>query len=278
MEKNLKIDRFAGLDISSAKLSLISGPCVLEDEGMAVDIAGYVAEICSDLAIPYIFKASFLKDNRTTHTSYMGPGLEQGLAMLQKVKEQVGVPVLSDVHCQHQVETAAEVLDVLQIPAYLSKQTSLALACGRSGRAVNIKKGQFMAPDDVAVPLNKVLSAGGSEVLITERGTCFGYKDLVFDPRNLLRLRKFGYPIAADITHMVRIPGFTSTDPIGGLSEYVAPLARSAVALGCDFLFLEVHPQPGEALCDAQSMLSLQELRPLLEDCQQIAEVAERRD
>jgi len=274
----LKIDKFAGLDISSAKLCLIAGPCVLEDEGQAIDIAGTVKEICRKLFIPYIFKASYLKDNRTTHTSYQGPGLEKGLAILQKVKAQAGVPVLSDVHCEHQVEKAGEVLDVLQIPAYLSKQTSLALACGRSGKAINIKKGQFMSADDIAIPLDKVLSAGGKEIMLTERGITFGYKDIVLDLRNLLRLREFGYPVAADITHMVRIPGYTSTDPKGGLSAYILPLARAAVACGCDFLFLEVHPDPQKALCDAESMLNLNLLEQLLQDCLEIAEIAGRRD
>jgi 2-dehydro-3-deoxyphosphooctonate aldolase (KDO 8-P synthase) len=274
----LKIDKFAGLDISGAKLSLIAGPCVLEEEGLVIDIAGKVKEICQRLSIPYIFKASYLKDNRTTHTSYQGPGLDEGLAMLKKVKEQVGVPVLSDVHCEHQVEKASKVLDVLQIPAYLSKQTSLALACGRSGKAINIKKGQFMSPDDISIPLEKVLSAGAREIILTERGVIFGYKDIVLDLRNLLRLKEFGYPVVADITHILRIPGYTSTDPKGGLAGYILPLARAAVACGCDFLFLEVHPQPQKALCDAESMLNLKLLEQLLQECLEIAEIARRGD
>ncbi|OQX91232.1 MAG: 3-deoxy-8-phosphooctulonate synthase [Candidatus Coatesbacteria bacterium 4484_99] len=273
MRDKLNIMNFS---LDGAPFGLIAGPCVIESEELALNTCEKIKNITSKLNIPFIYKSSYLKDNRTSHESYRGPGLKEGLKILNKVKCEFDVPVLSDVHCEHQVCEASDVLDVLQIPAYLSKQTALALACGESGCAINIKKGQFMSPDDIYIPIRKVESTGNKRIMVTERGTVFGYKDLVFDIRNLYWLKETGYPVVCDITHIVRIPGYTSTDPKGGLSFMVKPLTRAAIAFGCDILFLEVHPDPPSALCDAQSMLKLSELYELLRVCIDIVDAVKR--
>ncbi|MGQ9705655.1 MAG: 3-deoxy-8-phosphooctulonate synthase [bacterium] len=270
MNDNLKID---GFSLGDVPLGLIAGPCVIETEKIALEVAEKVKKITEKLGIPYIYKSSYLKDNRTSIDLYQGPGLEDGLKILEKVKHEFEIPVLSDVHCEHHVDMASPILDVLQIPAYLSKQTSLAVACGKSGRAVNIKKGQFMAPDDIYIPIKKIESTGNHKIMVTERGTVFGYKDIIFDIRNLYYLKKTGYPVVCDITHIVRIPGYTSTDPKGGISFMVKQLSRSAIAFGCDILFLEVHPDPPSALCDAQSMLKLSDLEEILKQCIDIKKI-----
>jgi 2-dehydro-3-deoxyphosphooctonate aldolase (KDO 8-P synthase) len=270
MKDNLEID---GFSLERAPFGLIAGPCVIETEKIALDTAEKVKKITTKLGIPYIYKSSYLKDNRSSADTYQGPGLDEGLKILEKVKNEFDIPVLSDVHCEHHVEKASQVLDVLQIPAYLSKQTSLAIVCGESGKAINIKKGQFMAPDDIYIPIKKVESTGNHRIMVTERGTIFGYKDLVFDLRNLYWLKKTGYPVVCDITHIVRIPGYTSIDPKGGISFMVRQLSRSAIAFGCDILFLEVHPDPQSALCDAQSMLKLSDLEEILKQCIDIKRV-----
>jgi len=270
MKDNLEIN---GFSLENAPFGLISGPCVIETEKIALEVAENVKEITNKLGIPYIYKSSYLKDNRSSANAYQGPGLDEGLKMLERIKREFDIPVLSDVHCEHHVYVASDVLDVLQIPAYLSKQTSLATACGKSGKAINIKKGQFMAPEDIYIPIRKIESTGNHRIMVTERGTVFGYKDIVFDIRNLYWLKKTNYPVVCDITHIVRIPGYTSTDPKGGLSFMVKQLSRSAIAFGCDMLFLEVHPDPPSALCDAQSMLKLSELEDVLKQCIEIKNV-----
>ncbi|MFH1681241.1 MAG: 3-deoxy-8-phosphooctulonate synthase [Candidatus Eisenbacteria bacterium] len=245
-------------------LSLIAGPCVIESEDLTLRTAEAVRKVTERLGIPFVFKASYRKDNRSSVEYYEGPGLEAGLAVLERVKREVGVPVLSDVHTPAQVGPAAEVLDVLQIPAYLSQQTELLLAAARTGKAINIKKGQFVAPEDLVHSVRKVESTGNRSILLTERGTCFGYRTLVVDMRSLAILRGHGYPAVFDVTHSVRVYGKPSADPSGGTPEHIPLLARAGVAAGCDALFIETHPEPARALCDAASMLPLARLEPLL--------------
>jgi len=256
-----------GVTVGGGEFSLLGGPCVIETEELAVAVAREAAAVCARLGVPYVYKSSYLKDNRTTHDSYQGPGLERGLAILARVRAETGVPVLADVHTPAEVGPAAAVLDCLQLPAYLSKQTQLALALGETGKPINVKKGQFLTPDQIAVPLRKIEATGNHQLLVTERGTVFGYGDIVFDPRALVTLRRFGYPVFFDVTHVIRFPGATSDDPAGGARDYIFPLARAAVAAGVDGLFLEFHPEPEKAACDAASMLPLGRLAALLEQC-----------
>ncbi|UCE26207.1 MAG: 3-deoxy-8-phosphooctulonate synthase [Candidatus Coatesbacteria bacterium] len=258
--------------LGDGRFCVIGGPCVIEDALIAVEMAHLGREVCAELGLPYIYKSSYAKDNRTRHDTYRGPGLEKGLGILSRVREETGVPVLSDVHGLAEVNSAAETLDVLQLPAYLSKQTALTLALGETGKPINVKKGQFLTPDQVKIPIDKIKATGNCNILLTERGTAFGYGDLVFDPRSLLRIREFGYPVFFDVTHVVRIPGHTSDDPAGGLRGYIFPLARAAAALGCDGLFVEFHPRPEKGLCDAVSMLPADRLKALLTQCVEIHE------
>ena len=245
-------------------LVLIAGPCVLEGEEIAIEIASQLKEVCGELKIPLIFKASYEKDNRGSEKSYKGPGLEEGLRILGKVKERLGIPVLSDVHRMEDVDQAKEVLDIIQIPAFLCQQTSLLLKVGEAGRAVNIKKGQFVAPENMAGAVKKIHSTGNLRVLLTERGTCFGYNKLVSDFCSIPILQEIGCPVIFDATHVVRNYGIPSEDPRGGSPQYVPHLSRAAVAVGCNGLFLETHPRPSQALCDASSMIPLNEMGKLL--------------
>ncbi len=245
-------------------LVLIAGPCVLEGEAMALEIAKKLKEICGALKIPLIFKASYEKDNRGSEKSYKGPGLEEGLRTLARVKEKVGIPVLSDVHRMEDVDRAKDVLDIIQIPAFLCQQTSLLLKVGKAGRVVNIKKGQFVAPESMAGAVKKIHSAGNHQVLLTERGTCFGYNKLISDFCSIPILQEVGCPVIFDATHVIRNYGIPSEDPRGGSPQYVPHLSRAAVAVGCNGLFLETHPQPSQALCDASSMIPLDEMETLL--------------
>jgi 2-dehydro-3-deoxyphosphooctonate aldolase (KDO 8-P synthase) len=245
-------------------LVLISGPCVLEDEAVTMEIARGLKELCRSLDIPLIFKASYEKDNRGSEKSYKGPGLEKGLRVLSRVKEEMDIPVLSDVHRMEDVDRAKEVLDVIQIPAFLCQQTSLLLKVGETGRVVNIKKGQFMAPENMAGAVKKIYSTGNRQVLLTERGTCFGYNKLISDFCSIPILQEMGCPVIFDATHVIRNYGIPSEDPKGGSPQYVPHLSRAAVAVGCNGLFLETHPRPSQALCDASSMISLDEMENLL--------------
>ncbi len=245
-------------------LVLIAGPCVAEGETLALEIAKQLKELCGTLKIPFIFKASYEKDNRGSEKSYIGPGLEEGLKILSKVKEKVGVPVLSDVHRMEDVDRAKEVLDIIQIPAFLCQQTSLLLKVGEAGRVVNIKKGQFVAPENMAGAVKKIYSTGNRQVLLTERGTCFGYNKLISDFCSIPLMQEIGCPVIFDATHVVRNYGIPSEDPRGGSPQYVPHLSRAAVAVGCNGLFLETHPEPSRALCDASSMIPLNEMEGLL--------------
>ena len=246
-----------------APLVFIGGPCVIESEAHALKMARALAEICRPLGVPYIFKSSFDKANRSSGTSYRGPGLQEGLRVLRMVKAAIGVPVLSDIHEPGQAEPAAEVLDVLQIPAFLCRQTDLLTAAGRTGRTVNIKKGQFLAPWDIGHAIDKVRAAGNERILVTERGSTLGYGNLVVDFRSLVIMRRFGFPVVMDATHAVQLPGGKG-DRSGGEAEFIPHLARAAAAVGIDALFCEVHDDPAAARSDGPNALPLDRVEALL--------------
>ena len=254
-------------------MALIAGPCVIESEQIVLRTAEAVQKIAGRLGMPFIFKSSFMKDNRSTSTSYQGPGLEEGLRILQKVKDELGVPVLSDIHNEQQAVAAAEVLDVLQIPAYLCMQTSLTVAAARTGRAINVKKGQFLDPHDMKHVIGKIEHEGNHRILLTDRGTFFGYHNLVIDMRSLPIMRNLGYPVVIDPTHAIRVYGVPSSDPKGGNPQFVPALTRAAVAAGCEAVFIETHPNCAEALCDAASMWPLQKLENLLVQIKRLDEM-----
>jgi len=256
-------------------LALIAGPCVLEGYERSVKIGRAIKDIASRLGVPYIFKASFDKANRSSYASFRGPGLTEGLAILKQIKEELGVPVVSDIHCTTQVETAAEVLDILQIPAFLSRQTDLVYAAARTGKAVNVKKGQFLAPNDMKNVIHKMREAGNENILLTERGASFGYNNLVVDMRGLAIMRSFVYPVVFDATHSVQLPGGAGTSS-AGQREFVTYLTRAAVAVGVDALFMEVHDNPPEALCDGPNMLYIDQLEDLLNDVLAIDNIIRR--
>jgi 2-dehydro-3-deoxyphosphooctonate aldolase (KDO 8-P synthase) len=244
-------------------LLLLAGPCVLESGELAWDIAREMKAICARLGISYVFKASFDKANRTSLDSFRGPGLENGLRQLGRIRAEVGVPVVSDVHESGQVEMAADLLDIIQIPAFLCRQTDLLVAAARSGATVNLKKGQFVAPWDMQHAVGKIRAAGCERLLLTERGVSFGYNNLVVDIRSLPILRGFGCPVIFDATHSVQLPGGAGASS-GGQREFVPVLARAAMAAGIDGLFMEVHPDPDKALCDGPNSWPLDQVEPLL--------------
>lgn len=250
-------------------LVLIAGPCVIESESSCLSAAKKIKEIAQAQGVPFIFKSSFDKANRLSISSYRGPGLKKGLLILKKVKDRLGVPVLSDVHCAKDMAAAAQVLDIIQIPAFLCRQTDIVLAAAATGKVVNIKKGQFLAPWDILPIIKKVESTGNKKILITERGVSFGYNNLVTDFRSLKIIRDFGYPVIYDATHSVQLPGGKGTCS-GGQSEFVAGLSRAAVAFGCDGLFLEVHNDPKNAPCDGANMINFKELEGLLKQIKKI--------
>ena len=250
-------------------LALIAGPCVIEDESHLLGVGERLQELCGGIGIPLILKASFDKANRSSHMSYRGPGLTEGLRILARVKGKLGLPILSDIHEASQVQAAAEVLDILQIPAFLCRQTDLLLAAGRTGKPVNVKKGQFLAPDDMGNVVEKIRSTGNDQILLTERGTTFGYHNLVVDMRGLSIMRALGVPVIFDATHSIQLPGGAGTAS-SGQREFVASLTRAAVAAGCDGLFLEVHPDPDHAPSDGPNMLPLAALPSLLSEVTRI--------
>jgi 2-dehydro-3-deoxyphosphooctonate aldolase (KDO 8-P synthase) len=250
-------------------LVLIAGPCVIESEALCLSVAKEIKEISKSLSIPFIFKASFDKANRTSVDSFRGPGLKKGLKILSKLKQKLNIPVLSDVHCKGDVKEVAGVLDIIQIPAFLCRQTDLILTAARVSKVINIKKGQFLAPWDVLAIIKKVESVGNKNILITERGVSFGYNNLVSDFRALTIIRDFGYPVVYDATHSVQLPSGMGKIS-GGQCRYVPALTRAAVAFGCDGLFLEVHPHPDKALCDGPNMIDLKQLEQLLKQVKSI--------
>jgi len=252
---------------------LIAGPCVLESEALALETAAQIAEIAHALGMPYIFKSSYDKANRSSIHSYRGPGLADGLTVLRKVRDQIRVPVLTDIHSAEDAAPAAEVVDVLQIPAFLCRQTDLLVAAANTGRVVNVKKGQFLSPWDMQNVVKKLEETGNRRILLTERGAMFGYNNLVVDMRALPVMRSFGYPVVFDATHSVQLPGGAGTKS-AGQREFIRPLACAAAAAGCDGFFMEVHPNPDAALSDGPNMVPLPQLKPLLEQVLRICQAA----
>ena len=246
-----------------APLALIAGPCVIESEAHASMIAESLAKIASSCGIPLIFKASYDKANRTSLKSFRGPGIEQGLKVLSNIKRRLGLPILTDIHEANQAAPVAEVADVLQIPAFLSRQTDLIVAAAKTGRIINLKKGQFLAPADMKHAIAKVVDSGNSQVVVTERGFSFGYNNLVVDMRAFPMLRSLGYPVIYDATHSLQLPG-AGDGVTAGQAEYIEPLASAAVAAGVDGLFVEVHDNPSRAKSDGQNALPLERVEPLL--------------
>ena len=256
-------------------LALIAGPCVIESESATLETAERLKRITADLGIPFIFKSSYDKANRSSVRSYRGPGLREGLKVLARVKRELDLPLLSDIHRFEEIAPAAEVLDVIQIPAFLSRQTDLLVEVAKTGRVVNIKKGQFLAPWDIKNAIEKAESTGNSNILITERGVSFGYNNLIVDFRSLPMMRGLGYPVVFDATHSVQLPGGAGNVSSGD-RQYVAPLTRAAVAVGVDALFMEVHACPDKALCDGPNMMSLDELPDLLRQAQEIDRIVKQ--
>jgi 2-dehydro-3-deoxyphosphooctonate aldolase (KDO 8-P synthase) len=254
-------------------LVLLAGPCVIESEKAVMGEAERLKAVCRQAGIPLVFKSSYDKANRTSLSSFRGPGIRQGLKILHRVKKTFGIPVLSDIHSAEEAKAAGEVLDCLQIPAFLCRQTDILMAAARTRKAINIKKGQFLAPWNMDEVIKKIVSSGNRKILLTERGVSFGYNNLVVDFRSLAIMRHLGYPVIFDATHSVQLPGGRGTSS-GGEKKYVAALSRAAVAFGCDGLFLEVHQRPQKALCDGPNMLSLSELPRLLEAVRHIDRIA----
>ena len=267
MEK--KIVRVGNIECGSKELFLISGPCVIEEESIMMKTAEKLKEVSEKLKIKVIYESSYQKDNRSNLSYYTGPGVTKGIALLAKVKEQFGFPVLTDIHYPSQVAEVATVVNVLQIPAYLCMQTDLMVAAAKSGKVVNIKHGQFLAPENMKHPVGKCVDSGNDQIILTERGFTFGYNDLVVDPRSFYHMNKTGYPVVFDITHSIRKYGIPSADSKGGAREFLPVLSRAGVAAGVDGVFIETHPDPEKALCDAASQLSVYELeeflKPLIE-------------
>ena len=267
MEK--KIVKVGDIECGSDQLFLISGPCVIEEESVMMNTAENLKNISEKLNIPVIYKSSFTKDNSSSLKFYHGPGLDDGLKILQKIKRDFGFPVLSDIHNPAQAEPAAEVLDVIQIPAYLCMQSEIVIRAAKTGRVINLKHGQFIAPENMIKPALKAVESGNDQIILTERGYTFGYNDLIVDPRSFYELGKIGFPVVFDITHSIRKYGIPSADPKGGARKYLPVLSRAGVAAGIDGIFVEAHPEPEKALCDAASQIcvfDLEEfLKPLIE-------------
>ncbi len=270
---NVKIGNF---EIGSGNpLVLIAGPCVLEGYERSLYIGKRAKEIAQKLGMPYVFKASFDKANRSSYEGFRGPGVKEGLAILSRIKKELNVPVISDIHTEEQAVQVAQVLDIIQIPAFLCRQTDLLYAAAKTGKVVNVKKGQFMAPKDMKNVVDKVESAGNHEIMLTERGASFGYNNLVVDMRSFPIMRSFGYPVIFDATHSVQLPGGNGTSSAGN-SEYVEYLTRAAVGAGVDGLFMEVHDNPKEALSDGPNMVCLDNLSKILEDALAIHEIVKK--
>ncbi len=265
-QKKVKV---GSIECGADQLFLISGPCVIEEESIMMKTAEKLKEVSERLNIPVIYKSSFSKDNRSSLKYYNGPGLAEGMRILAKVKEQFGFTLLTDIHYPDQAAPVAEVCDVLQIPAYLCMQTGLMVAAAQTGKVINIKHGQFLAPENMKHPVGKCVEAGNDQIILTERGYTMGYNDLIVDPRSFYHMGKLGYPVVFDVTHSIRKYGIPSADAKGGAREFLPVLSRAGVAAGVDGLFIEVHPEPEKALCDAASQLSMYQLeeflKPLME-------------
>lgn len=255
----MKIVKVRNIEIGSNQpLVLIAGPCVIESERMTFEIAAKIKETTEELQIPFIFKTSYDKANRTSINSYRGPGVKLGIKILEKIKKKLNIPVLTDVHCRTEIPFLRDVIDVIQIPAFLSRQTDLIVEAAKTRKVINVKKGQFMSPWDIKNVCEKIESTGNKKILLTERGVSFGYRDLVFDPRSVAIMQSFGYPVVVDVTHILR-PTSGEPQPV-----YIPVIAKAAVAAGCDAIFIETHPEPEKALSDRGSMLKLSLLKSLL--------------
>ncbi|HLE86439.1 MAG TPA: 3-deoxy-8-phosphooctulonate synthase [Candidatus Brocadiaceae bacterium] len=273
LSQKAKIINIRNLAIGQRQpLVFIAGPCVIETHESCLKLADRLKTIFQSKKLPFIFKASYDKANRTSVNSYRGPGVKEGLKILTDIKKRLGLPILSDVHSEEEIPIVSETLDIIQIPAFLCRQTDLILAAAKTGKPINIKKGQFLAPWDMKAVVEKVRSTGNEQILLTERGACFGYNNLVSDMRSLVIMRELGYPVIYDATHSVQLPGGQGSAS-GGERNMVMPLARAAVATGCDGLFLEVHENPEQALSDAATMLSVEALPNLLEQVLEIHRV-----
>ena len=272
IDKVKKVKITDDITIGNDKIFLIAGPCVIESEDLVMEVAGKMKEITDKLGIQYVFKASFDKANRSSISSFRGPGLEKGLEILSRVKSKYGVALATDIHEPYQCKEAAKVIDLLQIPAFLSRQTDLLIAAAKTGKAVNIKKGQFLAPWDMKNVVKKFQEVGNDNIMLCERGASFGYNNLVVDMRGLLEMRKFGYPVVFDVTHAVQKPGGLGTATSGD-REYVYPLLRAGLAIGVDAIFAEVHPNPTEAKSDGPNMLYLKDLEEILKTAIEIDKI-----
>ncbi len=267
--------KLGNFEIGGDKLTILAGPCVIESQGIIDDVAKTLKEITTKLGINYVFKASFDKANRSSIESFRGPGIDKGLSMLQSVKDKYNVPVVTDIHTPEQAEIVAEVADILQIPAFLCRQTDLLVAAAKTGKIVNIKKGQFLSPEQMGSLVKKVESVGNYNILLTDRGTSFGYNNLVVDFRSVPIMHKFGYPVVFDATHSVQLPG-ANGNCSGGDRTFVPPLAKAAMGAGADVLFFEVHPDPDKALSDGPNMVPLSQAEELFKVCRDIFELVRK--
>lgn len=269
--KKIKLNNF---EIGADKLTILAGPCVIEDKDMVLKTAQKLKEITEKLDINFVFKSSFDKANRSSITSYRGPGIEEGLKILNEVKTKLNVPIVTDIHTPEQAAKAAEVADILQIPAFLCRQTDLLIAAAKTGKIVNIKKGQFLAPEQMKPLAQKVSDSGNDNILLTDRGTTFGYNNLVTDMRGIPIMQEIGYPVVFDATHSVQLPGGLGNCS-GGDRKFVPVLAKAAVAAGANALFFEVHPEPDKALCDGPNMIKLTDAEALFKICKDIFEIVQ---
>lgn len=267
--KRIKLGNF---EIGGDKLTILAGPCALESKSMAEEVAEGLKEICQKLDINYVFKSSFDKANRSSITSYRGPGMEDGLKILAEIKEKYNLPIVTDIHTPDQAVPVAKVADILQIPAFLCRQTDLLVAAAKTGKIVNIKKGQFLAPEQMKSLIKKVEDAGNTNILLTDRGTSFGYNNLVVDFRGIPIMQSFGYPVVFDATHSVQLPGANGVCS-GGDRKFVPVLAKAAMAVGANVLFFEIHPDPDNALCDGPNMVALKDAEKLFKKCKDIYEL-----
>lgn len=272
MMENIKRIKLRDFEIGGDKLTILAGPCAIESQEILDETAAGLKEITKKLGINYVFKSSFDKANRSSITSFRGPGLEKGLEMLAKVKEKYDLPIVTDIHTPEQAARVAEVADILQIPAFLCRQTDLLVAAAKTGKIVNIKKGQFLSPDQMKTLIKKVEDSGNTNILVTDRGTSFGYNNLVVDFRGVPIMQTFGYPVVFDATHSVQLPGANGASS-GGDRRFVPYLAKAAMAVGANSLFFEVHPEPDKALCDGPNMIALKDAEQLFLMCKSIFEL-----
>ena len=273
--KNIKRIKLRDFEIGGDKLTILAGPCAIESQEVLDETADYLKQVTKELGINYVFKSSFDKANRSSITSYRGPGMEKGLEMLATVKSKYYLPIVTDIHTPDQAEPVAKVADILQIPAFLCRQTDLLVAAAKTGKIVNIKKGQFLAPAQMASLVKKVEDSGNTDIMLTDRGSSFGYNNLIVDFRGIPIMQEFGYPVVFDATHSVQLPGANGTSS-GGDRRFVPTLAKSAMAAGANVLFFEVHPNPDKALCDGANMLALKDVKDVFSICKEIFEVVRK--